>query len=230
MTWGWILFVVIWNNINTKCMKIWIEMLKKDAWPNNFFWSPAVPSLQLEETWKTEFDAVAFSESWAGLTIFNRRDCASFSWTRLFFSQRIYSQEQYLASQRVLEISSLLSLFKSDFNWYIIKPSIYYQTNNCFKFSMNNPQLSLFLGSAQRGQCWWLRCHSSLFTGQGEFLLTIWNWSIVQLFFGIYVVVVMNCDWKGWFCVVFSPHSSSFSFRVHLLALQLVLSLILFCK
>ena len=100
-----------------------------------------------------------------------------------FFSQRIYSQEQYLASQRVLEISSLLSLFKSDFNWYIIKPSIYYQTNNCFKFSMNSPQLSLFQGSAQRGQCWWLRCHSSLFTGQGEFLLTIWNWSIVQQIF-----------------------------------------------
>ena len=88
-----------------------------------------------------------------------------------FFSQRIYSQEQYLASQRVLEISSLLSLFKS----------IYYQTSNYFKFSMNIPQLSLFLGWAQRGQCWWLRCHSSLFTGRGKFLLTIW--SIVQQFF-----------------------------------------------
>jgi len=28
--------------------------------------SPAVPSLLLEESWKTEFDSVAFSESWAG--------------------------------------------------------------------------------------------------------------------------------------------------------------------
>jgi len=28
--------------------------------------SPGVPSLMLEETWKTEFDSVAFSESWAG--------------------------------------------------------------------------------------------------------------------------------------------------------------------
>ena len=135
MTWGWILFVVIWNNINTKC--IWIELnwnAQEGCLTQQLLLKPscAKPSAggDLEDrVWCGRlFGKLGRSDN------FQSQKLCQLLLDQTLFSQRIYSQEQYLASQRVLEISSLLSLFKSDFNWYIIKPSIYNHTNNCLNF------------------------------------------------------------------------------------------------